>query len=328
MRMSSTSSTATARPSQIDCQHEADFHRHGYLEDLVERCHGKRPLTTAIVYPLDEISLVGVIDASRAGIISPVLVGPAKQIADVALESSLDISPYPVIDAEDESAAAEVAVECVRCGRAESLMKGSLHTSAFMHAVLNGSKGLRGLRRASHVFVFDVPAYDKPLFVTDAVVNIAPDLGEKADICRNAIDLAHALGIAVPKVAILSAVEVVDPAISSTVDAAALCKMADRGQISGAVLDGPLAFDNAINHAAADSKHIVSPVSGEADILVVPNLEAGNILYKNLTYMAQADTAGIVLGTRVPLILTSRADSARTRIASTAVASIMSRYRR
>jgi phosphotransacetylase len=243
----------------------------------------------------------------------------------VASRAGLDISAFPLIDAADETSAAGAAVTSVRSGQANLLMKGSLHTSAFMHAVLDGGSGLRGTRRVSHVFVFDVPAYDKPLFVTDAVVNVAPTLTDKADICRNAIELAQVLGVDRPKVAILSAVEVVDPAIPSTVDAAALSKMADRDQITGALVDGPLALDNAISHAAATSKHIVSAVSGDADILVVPNLEAGNILYKDLTYMAGADAAGIVIGTSVPLILTSRADSVRTRIASAAVACLWSR---
>jgi phosphate acetyltransferase len=296
-----------------------------YFDALVERCRNDRPvLNAAVVYPIDAQSLLGAIDAWRAGIVSPLLVGPSRRMAEVAARNGLDIEGVPVVEAADEASAARSAVEAVHSGRADALMKGSLHTSALMHAVLDRSAELRGPRRASHVFAFDVPAFERPLLVTDAVVNVAPGLAQKADICRNAIDLAHVLGIEAPKVAVLSAIEVVDPAIPSTLDAAALAKMAERGEIVGGTVDGPLALDDAISPEALATKHISSSIGGNADVLVVPNLESGNILYKSLVYMGMAAAAGIVLGTRVPLILTSRADTVRNRVASAALAAIWS----
>jgi len=280
-------------------------------------------LRTAVVYPTDGVSVAAAVDAAQRGIIDPILVGPVAMMRDAAETAQLDVTGFELVDAADESSAAATAVRLARDGKVAMLMKGDLHTAALLGAMMERVSGLRGNRRMSHVFVFDVPTYPKPLLVSDAVVNIAPTLAHKADICRNAIDVAHAIGIVEPKVAILSAVEIVDPAIPSTIDAAALCKMADRGQIVGALLDGPLAMDNAISVVATETKHIASPVSGHADILIVPNLEAGNILYKNLTYLAQADAAGVVVGARVPIILASRADSLRTRIASAALAAIL-----
>jgi phosphate acetyltransferase len=253
-------------------------------------------------------------------LINPVLVGPEDKIKAVADECGLDISPYRIVNTEHSHASADAAVALCRSGECEALMKGSLHTDEMMIAVMHKEKGLRTARRVSHVFVMDVPAYPKPLLITDAAINIYPTLKDKVDICQNAIDLAKALDIAEPRVAILSAVETVNEKIASTLEAAALCKMADRGQIKGAILDGPLAFDNAISADAAEIKGIISPVSGQADILLVPDLEAGNMLAKQLSYLAEADAAGIVLGARVPIILTSRADSAHARLASCAVA--------
>jgi phosphotransacetylase len=290
----------------------------------VERCRDLPPLRVAVIYPVDRPALLGAVDAYRAGIVRPLLVGPIRQMADAARAAGVDIDGFTVVEAPDEPSAAAAGVEAVRGGRADLLMKGSLHTSTFLHAVVERGSGLRGPRRASHVFVFDVPAYDRPLLVTDAVVNVAPGLAEKTDICRNAVDLAHVLGIDRPKVAVLSAIEVVDPAVPSTLEAAALAKMGDRGEIEGAVVDGPLALDDAISAAAVATKHITSAVGGAADILLVPNLEAGNILYKSLTYLARADAAGIVVGARVPLVLTSRAGTVRSRVGSAALAAIWS----
>lgn len=296
---------------------------HRGYEDLLHRCRDGAALSTAVVYPVDDLSLAAAAEAAERGIIEPILVGPVEIMHEAAEAAGLDLSRFRLVDTPDEATAAAAAVGLARDGRVAMLMKGDLHTAALLGAVMERVSGLRGTRRISHVFVFDVPTYPKPLLVTDAVVNIAPNLAHKADICRNVIDVAHAIGIEEPKVAILSAVEIVDPAIPSTLDAAALCKMADRGQIVGAVLDGPLAMDNAISVRATRNKHIASPVSGHADVLIVPNLEAGNILYKNLTYLAEADAAGVVVGARVPIILASRADSVRTRIASAALASIL-----
>jgi len=295
---------------------------HGY-ENLLARCRDHPALRTAVVYPTDDVSLAAAVEAARRGIIDPILIGPLAMVRDAAEAAQLDVTGFGLVDAADEASAAAIAVGLARDRTVAMVMKGDLHTAALLGAVIERVSGLRGNRRISHVFVFDVPTYPKPLLVSDAVVNIAPTLAHKADICRNAIDVAHAIGIEEPKVAILSAVEVVDPAIPSTIDAAALCKMADRGQIVGALLDGPLAMDNAISVVATRTKHIASAVSGHADILIVPNLEAGNILYKNLTYLAQADAAGVVVGARVPIILASRADSLRTRIASAALAAIL-----
>lgn len=292
---------------------------------LIEACRPLTPLATAVVHPCDPLSLAGAVHAAAAGLIVPILVGPEAKIRRAAAEAGLDISPFRLEPAPHSHAAAAAAVALVRSGQAGMIMKGSLHTDELMGAVVASATGLRTERRISHVYVMDVPSHPAPLLITDAAVNIAPTLLEKADIIRNAIDLAHVIGIAQPRVAILSAVETVNPALPSTLEAAALCKMADRGQITGGLLDGPLAFDNAVSEAAAAEKGIVSPVAGKADILVAPNLEAGNMLAKQLTFLGGADAAGVVLGARVPIILTSRADSLRTRLASCAVAVLMAR---
>ncbi len=295
---------------------------------LLRRCEGLAPVSCAVVHPCDRDSLLGPVEAARRGLIIPVLIGPEAKIRAVADAEQIDLSGYRIVPTEHSHAAAEKAVAMARAGEVESLMKGSLHTDEIMAAVVPSAAGLRTARRISHVFLMDVPAYPRVLLVTDAAINIYPTLDDKVDIVQNAIDLARVLGIAIPKVAILSAVETVNPKIQSTVDAAALCKMADRGQISGGVLDGPLAFDNAVSEEAARTKKIVSPVAGKADILLVPDLEAGNMVAKQLQYLAGADSAGIVLGTRVPIVLTSRADSVRTRLASTAVMALVANARR
>lgn len=292
----------------------------GGYEELLKRCEPLPPVATAVVHPCDSTALQGAVQAAEKRLIDPVLVGPVARIEKIAAENALDIKPYRLIDVKHSHAAAAKAVELVRRGEASVLMKGSLHTDELMRAVISSSTGIRTERRVSHVFVMDVPTYHKVLLITDAAVNIFPDLEAKKDICQNAIDLAHTLEIQRPKVAILSAVETVNPKIPSTVEASALCKMADRGQIRGAVLDGPLAFDNAISKQAAMTKQIESDVAGDADILLVPDLEAGNILAKQLAFLNHADGAGLVLGARVPIILTSRADNVRTRMASCAVA--------
>ena len=295
---------------------------------LLKRCEGLAPVSCAVAHPCDHDSLLGALEAARVGLIVPVLVGPAARIQALARTLGEDISNYRLVDTEHSHASAAAAVTLARNGEVETLMKGSLHTDEIMQAVVSSQGGLRTDRRVSHVFVMDVPAYDRILFVTDAAINIEPSLKEKADIAQNAIDLAHNLGLERPKVAILSAVEMVNPDIASTIDAAALCKMADRGQIRGGILDGPLAFDNAISEVAARTKRIESPVAGRADILLVPNIEAGNMLAKQLQYFAGADSAGIVLGARVPVILTSRADNVRMRIGSAAVAKLVVHARR
>jgi phosphotransacetylase/acyl dehydratase len=282
-------------------------------------------LPTAVVHPCSAAALGAALEAAEAGLITPILVGPEDKIRAAAGEAGKDIAGYRLVPARHSQEAAALAVALVRKGEAALLMKGSLHTDEMMGAVVAGVTGLRTGRRISHAYVMDVPGYPRPLIITDAAINIAPTLEEKADIIRNAIDLAHTLGIAAPRVAILAAVETVNPAMRATLDAAALCKMADRGQITGGLLDGPLAFDNAISVAAAADKGITSPVAGRADILVVPDLEAGNMLAKQLTFLGQADAAGVVLGARVPIVLTSRADSVRTRLASCAVAVLMAR---
>ena len=296
--------------------------RHEKYERLVAACRSIAPVPTAVVHPCDATSLGGAVDAAKEGFIAPILVGPAARIRAVAEAEGIDIAPYEIVDVPHSHAAAAPAVGRVREGRAALLMKGSLHTDELLHAVARREGGLRTERRISHVFIMDVPTYPKPLFITDAAVNIAPTLEDKRDIIQNAIDLARALGNALPKVAILSAVETINPKIPSTVEAGALCKMADRGQITGGLLDGPLALDNAISPEAVRIKGIQSPVAGQADILVVPDLEAGNMLAKNLTFLANADAAGVVLGARVPIVLTSRADSVMTRMASSAVAAL------
>jgi phosphate acetyltransferase len=281
-----------------------------------------------VVHPCDETSLRGAVEAAQAGLIEPFLVGPEGKIRHVAREHKIDIAKFALADAPHSHGAAAKAVELVRAGQGDLLMKGSLHTDELMREVTAASTGLRTERRISHVFVMDVPTYAETLFLTDAAVNIFPDLDAKRDIVQNAVDLFTAIGLGTPRVAILSAVETVTSKIPATIDAAALCKMADRGQITGAVLDGPLAFDNAIDPQAARIKGIQSAVAGKAQILVVPDLEAGNMLAKNLIYLAKADSAGLVLGARVPIVLTSRADSVRSRMASCAVAVLYAAARR
>ncbi|MEZ5564005.1 MAG: bifunctional enoyl-CoA hydratase/phosphate acetyltransferase [Gammaproteobacteria bacterium] len=285
---------------------------------LIKRCAAMDPVRCAVVHPCDAAALQGAVAAAVQGLIVPVLVGPEAKIRAVAKAEGIDLSPYSIEAVPHSHAAAARAVELARNGKVAALMKGSLHTDELMAEVLSAT-GLRTERRISHVFVMDVPAYPRTLLVTDAAINIQPTLTDKADIVRNAIDLAHTLGIENPKVAILSAVETVNPNIASTIDAAALCKMADRGQITGGTLDGPLAFDNAINVQAARSKHIESAVAGQADVLVVPDLESGNILAKQLQYLAGASSSGIALGARVPIALTSRSDSIRSRVVSAAL---------
>ncbi len=292
------------------------------LESIVAQAKQLPPIRAGVVHPCDALSLEGALAARDQQLIVPVLIGPRAKIEAAARMIGASLSGVEIVDAPHSHAAAEQAVDLVRRGKLFALMKGSLHTDEVMAAVVRKDNGLRTERRISHVFVLDAPSYCKPLFVTDAAINIYPSLDDKRDIVQNAIDLAHALGIERPKVAILSAVETVDAKIISTIDAAALCKMADRGQITGALLDGPLAFDNAISPEAAKSKNIVSPVAGDADILVAPDLEAGNILAKQLVFLAGAEDAGLVLGARVPIILTSRADDIRSRVASSALAQI------
>jgi phosphotransacetylase len=300
----------------------------GKYERLLERCAGFEPIPTAVAYPCESTSLSGPIEAARKGLIVPILVGPADKIAATASSSGIDLQNFQIVDAPHSASAAAKAVELIRKGEAELLMKGSLHTDELMAAVVARHTGLRTGRRISHVFVMDVPTYHKVLIVTDGAINIAPTLEDKVDICQNAIDLAISLGLETPKVAILAAVETVNSKMPATIDAAALCKMAERGQIAGGRLDGPLAFDNAISKQAAQSKGIHSDVAGDPDILLAPDLEAGNILAKQLTFLAKADSAGLVLGARVPVILTSRADSVRSRIASCAVAMLAAHARR
>ncbi|TQV83628.1 bifunctional enoyl-CoA hydratase/phosphate acetyltransferase [Denitrobaculum tricleocarpae] len=301
------------------------LHRHGAAHDrLLAQARTIAPLPTAVVHPCDGASLEGALQARDLDLIVPLLVGPEARIRAAAGEAGLDLKDTQVVDSAHSHASAARAVALVHEGRAEALMKGALHTDEIMSAVVARTGGLRSERRMSHVFVMDVPSYPKPLLITDAAINIAPDLQTKADIVQNAIDLAHAIGIAAPRVAILSAVETITARLRSTVDAGALCKMADRGQITGGTLDGPLAFDNAISSRAAASKGIRSEVAGQADILVVPDLEAGNMVCKQLMYLAGAESAGVVLGAQVPIILTSRADGSRTRIASAAIAALYS----
>ena len=301
---------------------------HEKYERLVAATKGLQALTTAVAHPCDETSLRGALEAAEAGMITPILVGTRDKILNVAKSHDLKLQGIEIVDVPHSQAAADKAVEIVRSGGANLLMKGSLHSDELLGAVAKRDTGLRTGRRISHVFVMDVPTHAQTLFITDAAVNIAPDLNAKRDIIQNAIDLYTALGLGTPKVAILSAVETINPNIPSTLDAAALCKMADRGQITGGALDGPLAFDNAINPEAARIKGIKSAVAGWAEILVVPDLEAGNMLAKNLIFLSRADAAGIVLGARVPVILTSRADNVRTRLASCAVAMLLAHSQR
>jgi len=305
----------------------SERHHHKY-DALIARCKALPATACAVAHPCDESSLRGAVEAAQLGLIRPILVGPRARIAAVADQFRIDISSFEIVDAPHSVASAETAVRLAREGKAEMLMKGSLHSDEIMAAVVKRDTGLRTNRRVSHCFVMDVPAIDRVVIITDAAVNIFPTLEDKVHIVQNAIDLAHALGMPEPKVAILSAMETINPKVPSTIEAAALCKMAERGQITGGLLDGPLALDNAIDLGAAKIKKISSPVAGQADILVVPDLEAGNMLAKSLSFMADADAAGIVLGARVPVILTSRADSVSTRLASCAVAALVAKARR
>jgi phosphate acetyltransferase len=295
---------------------------------LLKDCESLPPVACVVAHPCDHDSLLGPVEAAKLKLIEPILVGPEDKIRAVAEAEGIDLSPYRIIPTEHSHASAEKAVALVRAGEGEALMKGSLHTDALMGAVVSSATGLRTSRRISHVFIMDVPSYPRALAITDAAINIAPTLEDKMHIAQNVIDLAHVLGEKEPKLAILSAVETINPKIPSTIEAAALCKMADRGQITGAIVDGPLAFDNAISEEAAKTKKITSPVAGRADILLVPDLEAGNMLAKQLQYLAGAEAAGIVLGARVPIVLTSRADNVRTRLASIAVMKLIAHTRR
>ena len=293
---------------------------------LIAMAEKPEPISMAVVHPCDRESLLGAVEAARANLIVPVLVGPRNKIEAVARAEGIDLAPYRIVDAPHSHAAAHIAVGMARDGDVEALMKGSLHTDELMGEVVAPESGLRTGRRISHVFIMDLPTYPRMLMITDAAINIDPTLEDKVDIVQNAIDLAHVLKVADPKVAILSAVETVTPKLRSTLEAAALCKMADRGQITGGVLDGPLAFDNAVSMVAAKTKGVVSAVAGRADILLVPELEAGNMVAKQLEYLADAQAAGIVLGARVPIVLTSRADNVQTRLASCAVALLLARH--
>jgi phosphate acetyltransferase len=302
--------------------------KHEKYQRLIDACKALPPTPTAVVHPCDQSSLEGAAEAARLGLIAPILVGPSQRITSVAGANGIDIADFPIVDAPHSHAAADAAVKLVLEGKAEALMKGSLHTDELMGAVVRRDGGLRTGRRISHCFVMDVPSYAQALIITDAAVSIAPTLEEKVDILQNAIDLGHALNMPEVRVAILSAMETVNPKVPSTVEAAALCKMVDRHQITGAIVDGPLALDNAINFEAAKIKQIDSPVAGRANVLMVPDLEAGNMLAKSLSFLAGADAAGIVLGARVPIILTSRADSVISRLASCAVAAMVAKARR
>jgi phosphate acetyltransferase len=302
--------------------------RHQKYERLIEAALRYPPTKTAIAHPCDQVSLESAVEATKLGLISPILVGPPARIQDVAARWNLDITGMTIVASEHSHDSAIKAVQQVRCGAAEALMKGSLHTDELMSAVVSKTDGIRTARRISHCFIMDVPNYANPLIITDAAVNIAPSLDDKVDIIQNAIDLAHAMEFPEVRVAILSAMETVTSKVPSTVEAGALCKMAERGQITGALLDGPLALDNAISVEAAAIKGIVSKVAGHANVLVVPDLEAGNMLAKSLSFLAGADAAGIVLGARVPIMLTSRADSLLTRLASCAVAALVAAARR
>jgi phosphate acetyltransferase len=301
---------------------------HDKYDRLIAVARKHPPMATAVAHPCDPVSLESAVEGARLGLLKPILVGPRARILDVAARAGVDIGGFELVASMHSHDSAAKAVELVRAGRAEALMKGSLHTDELMAAVVARDTGIRTARRLSHCFVMDVPSHSETLIISDAAVNIAPTLEAKVDIVQNAIDLARALGNDQPRVAILSAMETVNPRVASTIEAAALCKMADRGQITGGVLDGPLALDNAISPEAAAIKHIVSPVAGRANVLIVPDLEAGNMLAKSLSFLAGADAAGIVLGARVPIILTSRADSLPTRLASCAVAVLVAAARR
>ena len=320
--------TATKSRAADKAEPQKPPRQHAKYQRLIDFCKTLPPTPTAVAHPCDQTSLQGAVDAARMELIEPILVGPRGRIQDVAKQFKIDISGLQIVDAPFSHASAEKAVELVREGKAEALMKGSLHTDELMAAVVSREAGLRTARRISHCFVLDVPTYSETLILTDAAVNIAPTLEDKVDIVQNAIDLAHALRFSEVRVAILSAMETVNPKVPSTVEAAALCKMADRGQITGAVLDGPLALDNAISLESVKIKKIESPVAGRANVLVVPDLEAGNMLAKSLSFLAGADAAGIVLGARVPVILTSRADPVMSRLASCGIAVLVAYDRR
>jgi phosphate acetyltransferase len=300
----------------------------GKYEQMLVKCKNLKPVPTAVAHPCEASALSGAVEAAKLGLILPILVGPHDKITATAKSAGIELNGFEIVDAPNSQAAAQKAVELVREARAELLMKGSLHTDELMTAIVARDGGLRTGRRISHVFVMDVPTYHKVFLVTDGAINISPTLEDKVDICQNAIDIVHSLGIKKPKVAILAAVETVTSKMPATIDAAALCKMTDRGQIKGAILDGPLAFDNAISKEAARTKGIHSDVAGDPDILLAPDLESGNMLAKQLSFLANADSAGLVLGARVPIILTSRADSVRSRIASCAVAMLAAHARR
>jgi phosphate acetyltransferase len=302
--------------------------KHEKYQRLIDYCKDLPPLPTAVAHPCDKSSLAGALEAGRIGLIAPILVGPRERIEAVANENGLFLGEVPIVEAAYSQASAAAAVALVREGKAEALMKGSLHTDELMGAVVKRETGLRTARRVSHCFVMDVPGHPDALIISDAAVNIAPTLEEKMDILQNAINLGHALMFSEVRVAVLSAMETVNPKVPSTIEAAALCKMVDRHQITGALVDGPLALDNAIDPAAAKIKNIDSPVAGRANVLIVPDLEAGNMLAKSLSFLAGADAAGIVLGAKVPIILTSRADSMVTRLASCAVAALVAKARR
>lgn len=296
------------------------------FESLIKDCQRREPIPVAVCWPCSGVSLAGATEAAEAGLILPLLVGSESEIRAVASQNGLNLDAYAIVNVDSEEEAAAESARLCRTGQAKALMKGSIHTDLLMRFVIQKESGLRTSRRVSHVFIMEAPLYDRTLLITDAAINICPTLEEKVDIAQNAIDLAHMLGTPEPKVAILSAVETVNPKIVSTLDASALCKMADRGQITGAILDGPLAFDTAVSEEAARVKHLKSPVAGKADIVIVPDLESGNMLAKQLEYLGGARLAGIVLGAKVPIILTSRADSAESRVASCAVACLLARH--
>ena len=306
---------------------QANAESHALFRDIVQRCAGLPPLPTAVVHPCDPLSLEGAVDAARQGLIDPILVGPEAKIRAAAATAGIDISGFRLEPTPHSHASAARAVALVRSGEAVMLMKGALHTDELMHEVVATDTGLRTARRVSHAFLMDVKDYPRPLLITDAAINVLPSLEDKRDIVQNAIDLAIVLGIPLPRVAILSAIETVTPKLPSTIEAAALCKMADRGQITGGLVDGPLALDNAVSLEAAKEKGIVSQVAGRADILVAPDLEAGNMLVKQLTFLAGADAAGVVLGARVPVVLTSRADNRMERVASCAIGVLLAQSR-
>lgn len=308
---------------------DTQLHEHGtWYQHVLDLTIGLAPVRMAVVHPVDSNALLGAIEAAHAGLIIPTFLGPPQKIQAAAAVQHIDLSPYTLVPTEHSHAAARQAVELARAGEVDAIMKGSLQTAELMQSIVAPERGLSTERRMSHVFVVDVPTYVRPLFITDAALNISPDLEVKRDIVQNAIDLAHVVGIIFPKVAILSAVEIVNPHIPSTLDAAALCKMADRGQITGGIVDGPLAFDNAVSLDAAHIKAIASQVAGQADILVVPDLEAGNLLVKQWEYLAGAQTAGIVVGARVPVVLTSRADSPLAHMISCALALLLVQHKR